>query len=162
MKANLLALVLSGVAALLSGASLWRTYRPPHPSVASPVQAETPVEPVYPLEDTMARLYRLTTKLGRALDQENLVLATFYHHEMDAIAEDIVTHGVIRDGKPIGYMASLMLQPPLAYLEASLERSDLVKSRTNYAKLLQACNTCHTGMGVVHPPIALPPPLEPE
>lgn len=110
----------------------------------------------------MNNLHRLATKLGRALDQGNLTLATFYQHEMQAIADDIVAHGVLHEEKPIGYMASLILQPPLAYLEASLERSDLAKSRVNYGKLLQACNTCHTGVGVVHPPIAPPPPLEPE
>ncbi|MBI2517263.1 MAG: hypothetical protein HYV95_10145 [Opitutae bacterium] len=159
MKPNLIALALSVIACALSAASLWRSVSPhPAPAIAAPA----PAEPDYPLEDKMNRLHRLALKLGRALDQENLTLAAFYHHEMDAIAEEIVVHGVIHEDKPVGYMASLMLQPPLAYLESSLEHSDLPGCRRDYLQLLKACNTCHTGIGIIHPPIVPPPPLESE
>lgn len=158
MKQSLLALVLSIVATLVSGAAWLQSKQPVS---RAPVKAEEPEPPGYPLEDSMARLLRLTWKLGRALDQGNLNLAVFYHHEMDAITEEIVVHGVLHEEKPIGYMTSLMLQPPLAQLEGNLERGDLIKSRSSFMKVIESCNTCHTGVGVVHPPITPPPPLEP-
>jgi hypothetical protein len=155
MKSAVAALLLSIVAVVLAGASWWQTS---HRPAAAPVPAavEPPEEPKYPLGEEMLKLQRLCAKLELALDRGDLTLATFYHYEMEAIAEDIVVHGVLFNEKRIGYMMSRMLQPPLGHLGAHLQNRDLVKSREMYSQMLSSCNACHAEASVRGRPIVPP------
>lgn len=167
MKTSLPVVAFSLAGLALSAATLWSS-RPaaaaaPTAPVAAAPAPEAPAK--YRLGDKMEMLQRWTVRLSHALDAGNATLASVCVFQMQAIADELVSFGIIHNGHRVGYLASLQLQPPLAYLEAALERSDLRTAKDDlFPRLLLNCNTCHAATGVtdslVLPPEPLPDTLE--
>ena len=162
-KFSLLALIVSLLSVAFSATTLWqaRTTAPMPPAAPAQPTASTPVPPTkYRLAVKMEMLQRWTERLGHALDAGNVILASVCVFQMQAIAEELVSLGVIHDGHRVGYLASLQLQPPLAYLDAALERADLQTAREDlFPRLLLNCNTCHAATGVTDSLVLPPEPL---
>lgn len=160
---SLLLLASAFVGLALVSVTLWSA-RPAAPAVpATPAPADQGPEtspPNYRLGDKMEHLQRWTVRLSHALDAGNVTLASICVFQMQAIADELVSLGVIHQGRRIGYLSSLQLQPPLAYLDAALERSDLKTAREDlFPRLLLNCNTCHAATGVTDALVLPPEPL---
>jgi hypothetical protein len=165
-KPSLLILTASVAGAVLAAATLWSA-RPAAPAAPAAPAQPTPDDPApensppyYRLGDKMELLQRWTVRLSHALDAGNATLASVCVFQMQAIADELVSLGVIHQGRRIGYLSSLQLQPPLAYLDAALERSDLKTAKEDlFPRLLLNCNTCHAATGVTDALVLPPEPL---
>ena len=164
MKSSLPVVAFSLAGLAFSAATPWLARAAAPSSATAPAKdapaPEAPAPTKYRLGDKMELLQRWTVRLSHALDAGNVTLAAVCVFQMQAIADELVSLGIVQNGHRVGYLASLQLQPPLAYLEAALERSDLRTAKEDlFPRLLLNCNTCHAATGVTDSLVLPPEPL---
>ncbi len=123
--------------------------------------AATAVEEDYEVGITMAWLQRWTDKLGRSAEAGHWELASFYLHEIEETAEDLINAGVEDEGHNISELVRGMLWPAIEPLEAAVEARDAALFATRYTALIQNCNSCHGATGFAHVRITPPAPPNP-
>ncbi|SRR5690606_2377259 len=152
-----LAVVLSLLALVLSGAALALGLRPAEAGAAEVSGA--PGEPAGELAHHMAYAQRFAEKLYFAGMADHAALASFYVHELEETFEAVAAGGYVEDGRDVGEATRALFLPHLAGVEAALEagapNDDAEEARglfeARYRALVLGCNACHeaTGHGFV-------------
>ncbi len=99
----------------------------------------------------MADMQRFAHKIQLSLDAENLRLADFYAHELEAAvarASSIDSYG----DYPVGRLSASTLKPLMLQLGTAIDSGELPRANTAFDQLLSGCNSCHqlTEHGYIH------------
>ena len=106
-------------------------------------QPLSPAEGEYELAVPMGRMQGYMDKLYFSGQSANWPLASFYLHEIDEQAEEVVHSGVVEDGINVSQLAGSMLLPMFEGFEKALEQEDVARFADNYSALVNGCNACH-------------------
>jgi hypothetical protein len=95
------------------------------------------------LVSLMSYNQRFIEKLYFAGENQNWPLASFYHHELEEIFEEIIEANIEEDGFDISNLSKNMIVPVLNSLKQSISNEDIEGFRNNYLTLVNNCNACH-------------------
>lgn len=97
------------------------------------------------LSEYMALLQHHAHKLGLAVQAKNGPLAGFYIEEVEETAELIQKKFPVYDKIAVGPLMNAMLVPAIGPLEKSIKTGNWTTVSAAYTKMIDSCNTCHTG-----------------
>lgn len=96
-----------------------------------------------PLIYQMSFVQRYSEKLYLAGQAENWELADIYSHEIEEIAETIISERHVDDEVDISSLMKTMLIPQIERVEAAIDAKDLKFFEREYQILINTCNACH-------------------
>jgi hypothetical protein len=82
-------------------------------------------------------------KLGLAGGEKNWAYAAYELHELEEAFERVSRQSPQWRRKPIADMMASVTKEPMTALDQAIKASNPAQFTTAYAKLTQACNTCH-------------------
>jgi hypothetical protein len=129
--------LLVGAGALLLVTSLF-LIRAPLQGQNSDYAAEDPE-----LAVMMTRMQYFTHKLVLSIENRNIELAAFYHHELEEVTEDVIARVPSYDGYPVADLTRSMLLPAIGTIEDGLASRDWVTIDDRLKRMIETCNACH-------------------
>lgn len=143
-------LVLSCLAALAVAALALTLARRSQPAIAADEHdghAEHGESHEHPeLAKAMAWQQRWTMKLGYAIAAKNQPLADLYMHELEESTHEIIEAIPEYEGLKIAQLTRIILEPELEPLAQTIDTQDWAGATQHYAKVIDACNRCHSAV----------------
>lgn len=96
-----------------------------------------------PLIYQMSFVQRYSEKLYLAGQAENWELADIYSHEIEEIAETIISERHVDEEVDISSLMKTMLIPQIEKVEAAIDSKDWKKFEREHQTLINTCNQCH-------------------
>lgn len=95
------------------------------------------------LADAMGQLQYYLHKYALAVEAENHELATFYFHEVRAMADGIKENIPGYEGYDIARFMKMFLDPTIEPVETALANRNWDEVREKTITMVDACNSCH-------------------
>lgn len=113
--------------------------------VASRAEAATNDRTI-PIASYMGDIQRYSYKMGQGIRTQNSDLVSFYADKMAEVSDQLKQQNQMIGGVPVAAPLSQILDPTLDRFQKALKNDDWKTVKTEYDKVIQACNGCHKAL----------------